>query len=57
MMNWPNFFAMGGYGFFVWGAYGVTFVLMVMEVLLLIGRRKAAAPRAAHIHVECGSVS
>jgi heme exporter protein CcmD len=29
---------MGGYGFYVWGAYGVTFACLALEVVLL-GRR------------------
>lgn len=35
-----EFFAMGGYGFYVWGAYGVTFLLLAIEVLLLIKRKR-----------------
>lgn len=38
--SWSDFFAMGGYGLYVWGSYGVTLGLMVAEiVLLLTGRR------------------
>ena len=35
-MNWGSldaFLAMGGYGFYVWGSYGVTFLLLAIEVL------------------------
>ena len=28
-----EFFAMGGYAFYVWGAYGVTALALVIEVL------------------------
>jgi heme exporter protein D len=34
MMNWESldaFWAMGGHGRFVWGAYGATLVLMLAE--------------------------
>jgi len=31
---------MGGYGLYVWGSYGVTFVLLGGEVLMLLKRRK-----------------
>jgi len=44
-MNWgslDNFLAMGGYGLYVWGSYGVTLVLIVAE-LILLGRRKRNA--------------
>lgn len=37
-----GFFAMGGYGVFVWGAYGVAALLMVAEVVLVSRRRRAA---------------
>jgi len=43
-MHWTSageFLAMGGYALYVWGAYGVTAVLMAAEVWLLIGRRRA----------------
>lgn len=28
-MNWQEFFAMGGYAFYVWTSYGITFVLLL----------------------------
>jgi heme exporter protein D len=43
-MHWGSageFLAMGGYGFYVWSAYGVTALLLVAEVWQLISRRKA----------------
>jgi heme exporter protein D len=39
-MNWTKFFWMGGYGLYVWGSYGVTFLLLGAEVLLLVLKRK-----------------
>jgi heme exporter protein D len=38
-----EFFAMGGHGFYVWGAYAVTFGLLAAEVMLL--RRRAHRAR------------
>jgi heme exporter protein D len=35
-----EFLAMGGYAFYVWGAYGVTFVLLAIEVIVLLKRVK-----------------
>ena len=32
--SWADFWAMGGYGLYVWGSMGVTFVLMALEVFL-----------------------
>ena len=48
-MNWGSaseFFAMGGYGFYVWGAYAVTAVLMLAEPLLTRARHKQAMQSA-----------
>lgn len=45
-MNWGSvdaFLAMGGYALYVWGSYAVTFLLMVLEVIFLVTRRRAAA--------------
>ena len=35
-----GFFHMGGYGFYVWGSYGVTFALLAIEVFLLMKRKR-----------------
>ena len=42
-MQWhsvSDFFAMGGYAFYVWGSCGITFGCMVIELLLLQSRRQ-----------------
>ena len=42
-MHWNSiseFLAMGGYGFYVWGSFGVTFVCMGLELWLLNKRRQ-----------------
>ena len=44
-MNWAKFFWMGGYAFYVWGSYGVTFLLLGTEVLMLLKRRRDLARR------------
>ncbi|MEC4722229.1 heme exporter protein CcmD [Noviherbaspirillum sp. CPCC 100848] len=44
-MNWNTtgeFFAMGGYGVYVWGSFIVTALCMIAEPLLLRRRRRAA---------------
>ncbi|MEW6163791.1 MAG: heme exporter protein CcmD [Pseudomonadota bacterium] len=41
-MNWESpaaFFAMGGYGFYVWGSFGVCAALMIVEPILARKRR------------------
>ncbi|MDD3519080.1 MAG: heme exporter protein CcmD [Chromatiales bacterium] len=48
-MNWgslSDFIAMGGYAPFVWGSYGVTAVLIALEILLLRQRRRRAQQQA-----------
>jgi len=45
-MNWESseaFFRMGGYGLYVWGAYGVTAFVMALEPWLAARRRRRAA--------------
>jgi len=44
-MNWSKFFSMGGYALYVWGSYGVTFVLLGGEVLMLLKRKRDLARR------------
>lgn len=47
-MRWNSaaeFFAMGGYGLYVWGSVGVTVVALILELLLLGQRRKSALSR------------
>ena len=39
--SWSEFAAMGGYGFYVWGSFGVAALVMLGEVLSLRARRKA----------------
>jgi heme exporter protein D len=41
-MNWGSpaeFFAMGGYGLYVWGSFGVCALLMIVEPILASRRR------------------
>ncbi|MEC5387560.1 heme exporter protein CcmD [Uliginosibacterium sp. H3] len=47
-MIWDSFSAfidMGGRGAFVWGSYGVTFLLIVAELWLLSRRRRDTLQR------------
>ena len=37
-----EFLSMGGYGFYVWGAYGVTALAVVIEVVSVRSRLRAA---------------
>ena len=45
-MNWNSageFFAMGGYGLYVWGSYGVTVLAIAIEILALRARLARAS--------------
>ena len=47
-MNWGGvneFFAMGGYGLYVWGSYGMMLLAVAIELLTLAARCKSAAGR------------
>ena len=53
-MTWgsaSNFFAMGGYGLYVWGAYALTAAIMLIEPWLAV-RRRARAVRLAQQPTE-----
>ncbi|GBG03999.1 heme exporter protein D [Azospira sp. I13] len=42
-MHWNSaseFFAMGGYAFYVWGSFGVTALIMAVEPIVVAQRRK-----------------
>lgn len=44
-MNWESpgaFFAMGGYGLYVWGAYGVTLACLLADPLFAALRHRRA---------------
>ncbi len=47
-MQWQSmadFLAMGGRGFYVWGSYGVSAVLILAELWLLRQRRRSTRAR------------
>lgn len=51
-MNWESFSAfldMGGRGFYVWGSYGATFLLIALELWLLSRRRKDSLKRLVQL--------
>ena len=52
-MSWNNaseFFAMGGYGFFVWGSFGVAAACMLIEPLMAIKRHRDAQAGTSENH-------
>ena len=50
-----DFFAMGGYGLYVWGAYGVTLVFMATEPVLALVRHRTAQRSVADDGAGVGS--
>ncbi len=48
-MSVGEFFNMGGYALYVWGSFGVTALLMVIEPVMLGSRRKAVLKRVSRI--------
>ena len=54
--SWSDFFAMGGYGLYVWGSYLVTFALMAIEVAALRRRGRAALENARRLRASEGGV-
>jgi len=45
-MSLGDFFAMGGYGFYVWGSYAMTVVLIAIEIVVVRTRFRAAREAA-----------
>jgi heme exporter protein D len=49
-MDLSSFFSMGGYGFYVWGSYLATLVVLGGELLSLSRRRRALAKQKRDAH-------
>lgn len=43
--SFADFLAMGGYGFYVWGSFGVTALVILIEPLLVARNRKTTITR------------
>jgi heme exporter protein D len=48
--SWQNFFAMGGYGLYVWGSYAVTLIVLAAEIAELLMRRRGVIERLAKFY-------
>lgn len=44
-----EFLNMGGYALYVWGSFGMTAFLMVVEPLLVRGRRRSTLQRVSRL--------
>jgi len=47
--SWSEFWAMGGYGLYVWGSFGVTALCVALEMIWV---KNARAEALAHISDE-----
>ncbi len=48
MIHWnsfADFMAMGGYGLYVWGSFGVTALIMTIEPILVARNRRSTIAR------------
>ena len=43
--SWSEFFAMGGYAFFVWMSYGITAVVIALNIVMPLIQRKQVIKR------------
>jgi heme exporter protein D len=50
--SWSDFFAMGGYGLYVWGSYAVTVGVVATEIVLLRVRRRNILDHLGHMSNE-----
>lgn len=58
-MHWNTineFFAMGGYAFYVWGSFGLTALLAILELSSLRYRRKKAIQQIKQ-HIDIASIN
>ncbi len=43
--SWSEFFAMGGYAFFVWTSYGIALLVIVLNIVMPMIHRKKVISR------------
>ena len=43
--NWSEFFNMGGYAFYVWTSYGITFAVLALNIIMPLLQRKQTISR------------
>ena len=46
--SWNDFWAMGGYGLYVWGSFGVTALCVALEMVWVKIARAQALTQIAH---------
>jgi heme exporter protein D len=48
--SWTEFVAMGGYGLYVWGSFGVTAAVIAAEIWAVAARRRTLARHEPGVH-------
>jgi heme exporter protein D len=57
-VNWASaadFWAMGGYAFYVWGSYGAVVAVIAIEIWLLKARRSSAVAEVKQETMRSGT--
>jgi heme exporter protein D len=44
-MTWREFLSMGNYGAYVWSAYGLTFAVLILNLVVPLRRRREVLHR------------
>jgi len=44
-VNWTKFFEMGGYAPYVWGVYAAAVVILVVNIIVAVRRRRGIIER------------
>jgi heme exporter protein D len=47
--SWDAFWAMGGYGLYVWGSYAVVLICIVLEIVLARAGQRASVQTAREL--------
>ncbi|MEQ1813527.1 MAG: heme exporter protein CcmD [Candidatus Nitrotoga sp.] len=55
-MNWNEFFAMNGYGLYVWGSYGMVMLVFIIEIVMVRHRRMLVVRHLRQMHSATSDV-
>ena len=55
-MNWSEFFAMKGYGLYVWGSYGMALLVFIIEIAMVRHRRTLIVQRLRQMRDAASNV-
>ena len=53
--SWQDFLAMGGYGLYVWGAFGAVLLALVLEWWAIARQTRAALAEVRQVHAPQAS--